>query len=352
MAYPQFYYLFYAGFLLLLLPYFLFRGQKTNRTLSITFSVLLIVVVSCYFGLRGSYGSDTDNYLASYRNVSQFSFLKDYLAYIGNTDIFFYSIFYLLYPRIPLSIFFCFIPFLFLGSYILLASNWYKEELFPLLVCLVGLFFVFQLGTNIIRSAFALALFFLFLHFREGKRKIAWLFLLLAILSHITILIMVIAYFCSRIIKQTWLYYCIWGIALLLAVSQIGILDIPVIKSTVGDSEKFRVYLKNTFGYRTGFRLDFTLFNFIFVLLGYFAYRRRHTPFYFRMYLLLGSIFLLWYQLPFSDRIGLYSWLFIPFIVTDFSRMNLFKNRHINYWVFYFFTLFLGLISVFLISKS
>ncbi len=71
--------------------------------------------------------------------------------------------------------------------------------------------------------------------------------------------------------------------------------------------------------YQTGFRLDFTLFNLLFLWVGI-QNRKQFSPdsfYYFvvTLYGLLSCAFILSCQIPYSDRVGLWSWVLIPIIV-------------------------------------
>ena len=71
--------------------------------------------------------------------------------------------------------------------------------------------------------------------------------------------------------------------------------------------------------YQTGFRLDFSLFNLVFLWVGI-RCRKQFSPdslygLIVTLYGLLSSVFVLAFQLPYSDRVGLWSWILIPLIV-------------------------------------
>lgn len=351
MSYALLYYIGYFSLVILSFPYFAFRKQQTNPVFSFFLGICLILIASFYFGFRDIHtGSDTVNYTNYYYQTFRANSLLDYLKMHHYIDIFFYGLLYYGAKWIPLPVFFTLISILFLTSLVLFASSRNKEALFPLLINVLGLFFVFNLNINIVRSAFALSLFFIFLYFREKKKWIGWLFLIAAVTSHITVLIVVIVYFLSKRVKNINLYYCIFFVALMLAIFNLGFATLPFVKEKIAASEKFNNYLHNMDHYKVGFRLNFTVFNCFFILMGYLTYWRKPKPYYFRMYILLTAIFFLWYGIPYSDRGGVYSWLLIPYIILDFINSSYFKKRNITYWIYYSLILVLGLSSFFLVS--
>lgn len=351
------YYLIYFGFysfLLALLAGYLFKWKaKVSASRVFLFCSFLVVIVSLYFGFRGEdVGSDTSTYVNNYLTAGSSVSFSSYMAFVRSSGILFYGLFYICAHAIPVSFVFTFFSLLFFISFLLFLSVRFKEELFPLLINLLGLFSIISLNINIIRIGFALSFFFLFLYFNERKKWYGWLFLLLSVLSHVTILIIIIPYFISKWVKSINLYYALWFVALFFAVLHLGLLDLPFVKTQMAASSHFSYYLTNPDHYKTGFRLDFTLFNFLFIVLGYFAYRQKEKPYYFKMYLLISALFLSLYPLTASDRIGLFSWILIPLIILDFSRIDYFKDKKMNHKVYFSAVVIIAFVSIFLIFKK
>ncbi len=67
--------------------------------------------------------------------------------------------------------------------------------------------------------------------------------------------------------------------------------------------------------YNTGFRPGFAVFNLVFALFFYmYSNHLNITDQLFRLYILLTCLFFACFQIPFSDRVGGYSWNLIPFL--------------------------------------
>src|SRR5690606_38193257 len=119
----------------------------------------------------------------------------------------------------------------------------------------------------------------------------------------------------------------------------------------IGD--KYLKYLNPTSSisasYDTGFKPQFVFFNTIFFILGYLLikyFKVYITPFYKRVfftYTLLSCILFLMFNIPYSDRIGLFSWALIPIIV--YPYFSILKSKILFWrWGIYVFCIILFLI--------
>ena len=72
--------------------------------------------------------------------------------------------------------------------------------------------------------------------------------------------------------------------------------------------------------YKVGFRQDFFAYNTVFLVL-FILWRRRYNLELIKLYILTSSWFVLCFNIPFSDRWGMYSWILIPLIFITDSRV-------------------------------
>ena len=84
--------------------------------------------------------------------------------------------------------------------------------------------------------------------------------------------------------------------------------------------------------YRVGFRLDFWLFTMLPVVLYYLLTDEGKVLFkvQFNSYLLIFSLFIFMFSLPYSDRTGIYCWTFGCLLMADFSgyyRFNILNSK-------------------------
>lgn len=311
---------------------------------------LCLVSATFYFGFRGWVGTDTPAYIKAYDKAYNFTYLE-YLEEMKG-DFFFYSTAYVLQKIAGIWLFFTLISLSFLFGYYSFVREIKDRYASFVMFGVLGFFFVMSLNSNVIRSAFAFSFFFMFMKMRERKSFWSWVFLALGILSHISTLLAFGGYFLVKKIKNVHFLICLWIIAVVLSIMGIGLKNLPVLSEYITFMERLEYYTAIEDGteiYRTGFRIDFTFFNFMPIVLGYIAYFRREKPFYYPLYLFLSIVFIFAYDIPFSDRIGVFSWLFIPLIIYDFSDMPLFKRYNVNFKIYYLLIVLFTLISMKLI---
>jgi len=92
-----------------------------------------------------------------------------------------------------------------------------------------------------------------------------------------------------------------------------------------GANDKRLSYLDpKDLGYQIGFRLDFVLFNTIFLMLFLVVRKSLNNNFYdylLKYYCLSSFLFFMAFQINFSDRFGLFSWFAIaPLLAPAFSK--------------------------------
>lgn len=352
MSYFAVYFSFYAALLVLLFLYLFVWKSKIPDRAELIGCAFLIIAISLYFGFRGnSIGSDTDTYISLFSKNKVGNNFKITASNWYSLGIVFYGLFYLSAPFMPAAVLFTLFSLFSLSSYFLLLSADTEHKPFPVLVLILGLFFVIAANINVIRIGLALSFFFLFLYLNNKGKWFSWLLLPVAVLTHLTILLIILPYFISKWLRPIGVYYGLFGVALLFAVFNLGILDVPLIRRVIAASPHFDYYLTNPTHYHTGFRLSFTLFNGLFIVLGYFAYHKKENPFYFRMYLLITALFLSLYGMIASDRIGLFSWFLIPLIVLDFSSIPYFSGIRQRNAVYFSAVVLLAGISCYLIMK-
>lgn len=219
-------------------------------------------------------------------------------------------------------------------------SRLYSSAILCLLI--VSMFSFSSMSCNIIRNGLAVSLLFVFSYYllHNNKQK-AILWGILAMLGHHTIIIPIgfmlfISYF--KALKIKW-YYCVYLTALGLSLFNVGIHQISFLADLGIDKVNNYIFYDDT-EYKIGFRPDFALFNSIFAVLFYYLNSKtRQFEFYFRYYLVTSALFFLWFHIPFSDRIGLYSWTVIP-IVGLIGVNERFPIERQKYSILYFVFIF------------
>lgn len=316
-------------------------NNKTNKVLIVIFGIIWLFL----FGFRHfDVGSDTRAYLFSY---------DAYLSSDGTFSIeqykdFGYFLYMVLVSQISTSerLFVFLFDFLYLVPLMILFIKIKTQHIFLLFFCFCSFFFFKSMGINVVRQGISLSFFLLGLFsFFENKKKKAYLFYFIGYLFHSSLLIAVLTFFLSERIKNIKLPLLIYFSALVL--SSVGldfsliITKIPIIN--VFFEERLQAYFDyDETEYIVGFRLSFVIFNTIFALIGLYFSKKKISdsiPYYDKIlysYLILSAVFFLMFNLAFSDRTGILSWVLIPFLLMPIITMN---KSGVNMWKLYFLSI-------------
>ena len=295
------------------------KTDKLNNQLIILFSVWFFFLFgSRYFGV----GTDTPAYVRAFQSgllggdigFRIFAGITRLLS--DNGRFFLYAVSFILI--LPMCIFFCKVKY---------------ESKFLLFFIFTNMFFFRTLGINIIRHGIAIS-FFLLAILYLGKIKIlaTSILFLLSFSFHYAMIIPIVLYIVSIKLKTLLIPVLCFFIATVLSLFAFNFPDflrsIPVLGSwsllmsrldSIEHSAQWAYY------FRTGFRPDFFIFNLFFAILGLLSYKHAikyisRYRVYLSAFLFTSAFFFLMFQLPFSDRFGLMSWIFIPFLMLPFIQ--------------------------------
>ncbi|MEA1081436.1 EpsG family protein [Marinobacter qingdaonensis] len=170
-----------------------------------------------------------------------------------------------------------------------------------------------------------------YLGIREGKRS-AWLWVLASTLWHSGAwlavgVLMVHQIMCMLLKRQRARWVCVFGMWLFsvtLSITGLNGVVGGLLPQVVDLDASYDIYFMDPreFGYRAGFRLDFTLFSMI-PLVAALMLRRKACVFNYdtaagwllSLYLSLNVIYNIFSFAPFSDRFSAFSWWLIPLVV-------------------------------------
>lgn len=308
---------------------------RQDRNLLIVFVSLMIF----FSGTRGlNIGTDTGNYY-------QFFFLRgqnisgiiEFFTYF-QSDFLFEVIMFITFPFRNFTIFTMATAIVFNTTlYIAIRrfTNYGKNGSSLLLfLTFASLFSFVQLEINIIRNGISIAFILLALNeaIKEEYKKM-FIFFIISYLSHGTSLIPIAAILLILIAKNTPIKYYIFFYIMTIGVSiaGFGFHSIPIL-SSINDGYFERLSFAGETNYRLGFRPDFVLYNtfFLVVVLFLLKNRSREETFLIKYFMITSAIFYLNFSIPFSDRIGLYSWISLPFLIFTTIR-NLSPKKHLYY---------------------
>lgn len=314
-------YLISAFFVLMLITYKVISGRRLQTVSearlaggsAIALSLLLILIV----GFRGfDVGVDTANYYSTWLySPNLWSFKTDFLFYylMAAVKAIFesYQVFLLLVALLY-----------YMASYISLAkfSKYFNANIFYVLFVFVSLFFSLSSSTNVVRQGLSLAFLLLALAFSmERKPVYVYFFLIISVALHMTAVIPVVMMLVVKTFKRVGvnLYVGLFFLGVLLSFFNFGVLSIaPFMEGLLMEVGDKRVHYLSShdYGYRTGFRLDFVVFNSVFLMIFMLVRRKLNDDFYdslLKLYCLCSFIFFMSFQISFSDRFGLFGWFLI-----------------------------------------
>lgn len=305
--------------------YFLKDRRVINSNM---FIIILLSIISLYWGLRPfDIGKDTSNYLLSFQSAYNSVSFADYVDRY-QSDYLFRGILYLCSKNSNFSIFLFVVSLLSSCGFYLLYYylRKYDESLIfashytPLLILLIfSLFSYVSIYSNIIRNGAALPFALLsvfFIHKRKCTR--ALFFALFSYMIHSSSLLIIMLSVIAVIVDVSiFVYLFIYIISLILSINGYGIDNLGFVQFISIDKLTLYSNSKHELVYNIGFRYDFTVYNLFFIVMcGVVGnFNNKDFRYYYRLFILLSTFFVLSYNIPFSDRIGLYSWFIIPFIL-------------------------------------
>ncbi len=177
--------------------------------------------------------------------------------------------------------------------------------------------------------------------FRDNWLKFL-LFGLLAISIHTSAFIFLALATATRILQRIDMKYMIGVFVLFLAISAMGISVLTVWPAHPNIPSPYEIisYYKDAADYRTGFRPTFALYNTLWLAvilaLRYFNGKEMtgNSDVWLKLYIVASCLFFMWFALPYSDRIGNYSWILIGPLLWAYSQQLKSKYRIIVFSLF------------------
>ena len=315
-------------FLCLLNIVILRSGKKLPDKFNNYMVILYFTLITILFSLRDiRIGTDTGTYLRLFHEFSELNVIGLGLDAL-NSDIGF-----ILFIKLisvfgqEYFLFFCALLYIYPIFFILLKIKCDYKLFF--ILCVFSMFFFLSLGINIMRQGIALSFMILGIYFDTVSKKKQFVFFsLLACSFHSSVILILILYMLTKRFLGLKIVSTIFIIAVFLSLFGITLInrlgDYGLLSSLYDSRLMSYVESDNSVGYKIGFRYDFFLFNMFYLLVG--AYFIRFKKAYvsvlyvhiFKTYILLTSVFVIMFNFPYSDRFGVLSWVFIPYILSPF----------------------------------
>lgn len=187
-----------------------------------------------------------------------------------------------------------------------------------LFLTIASMFSFSSIQFNIIRNGISIGFFLIGFSYLFDKH---WgkfiLFSTIAFLFHHSILMPVLLASVAMLKRiPLWAYLVYYFVAVGISLGGYGIHSIPFWQDLGLDKLAGYISLTET-RYRVGFRWDFFLYN-TFFLVVFLVLRRNGSQVYLgllKYFVLTSGLFFLSFYIPFSDRIGVYSWIAVPVLL-------------------------------------
>ena len=292
--------------------------------------ILLIVYISwlsLVFSLRPlALGMDTQNYLYKYLSPDfklsselLFDLLIRVSQIVGSFEVLLFLISFI-------SIYL----FYYLSRRISKDTKFYSTS-FVLFFMMSSISFI-PMQINTLKVGLAISIMLVSLYYLlKNKMKYFYLISIIAFLVHNSIIVMIVSGILVHYIKIPLRGYLV------------GYLIVVVLSYF----EVFKIYNVPFFGdfildyqgdyqgdYKIGYRYDFVLYNTTWLLFAYILRKEFNiTDFWLKIYIVLSCLFFVSFEIPYSDRVGMFSWIVAPIMLV--TSINAVKNRYKSLgWVF------------------
>ncbi|MEG1591924.1 EpsG family protein [Chryseobacterium sp.] len=328
------------------------RSKKPSFKLWNKIGFIIIIIYILLIGFRAyDVGTDTGNYYLfnwqlGYKSIG-FELLFDWLIRIIKLMGLSFTVFLLL-------ISFCFF-YSFYRAFKNIAAYYNISVLF-IIFSFISLFFVSSLSINVIRQGLSLALLVLAYSIWLKSQNITRIIfiLVLSFLCHTTTVIpLSIFFFCQHFGKKFKIQYflIIYILGIILSFANFGLLNVtPFLKDILGGDKRANYLTNQAEEYVVGFKPQFVAFNTVFLVLFYYGSKKLlksksewklQYDILFRYFLLTSFVFFMAFQMPFSDRWGLFGWIIIPLLSAPFFSMTLRNSIFKTLFVIFYGLIFL-----------
>lgn len=296
-------------------------------------------------------GTDTENY---YRDLwvgapevnFNGEFLFNLIVWVMQYFDLSYSNFLLL-----IAILFYFFTYKSIKNY----TDLYRSNLFITFFSFISFFFFLSMSINVIRQGVSLSI-LLFAYSLWVNKKNNSLVLLLIFLSfafHLTsiipVLIFIFSFFISKI-KIFNILIFIYFLTIFISYLNYGFLNIsPIFLDFLDGDRRVGYFVDEDYGYNIGFKPQFVIFNTFFLLIALYIKRKLTDDYLVTQYTTLISYYIfssvilfMAFQLPFSDRWGLFSWFIIPFLISPLFYSPFIEGNIKIHYIIMLFLLYIG----------
>lgn len=308
----------YLGVITILTLSMVGRRKRLDTRESLGASIALCISLILFIGLRPNspvFG-DSANYAAWWGMTRWNGWNWD------TTNKIFDNIYQLMGSIFPDStLFFILIATIYFICILIACRKLFPANTFIVYLVYLAAFSTFSYGTNGIKAGAAAALFLVALAYRD-RLFVSLLFLLLSLGFHHSMIMPIAAYVLTLIFKKKEWYFYGWFFCLLMAAAHITFFQnlFAGLSDDSGASYLANSRAASVLYAKTGFRIDFIIYSFMPVLVGYYAlfrykFSNKLYSIMLNMYLATNGIWMLCMYAEFTNRIAYLSWFMYPIVL-------------------------------------
>lgn len=221
--------------------------------------------------------------------------------------------------RVNFSYFLVLCATIYYGMRYLSCKVMFPHHTYTAFLIFLAAFISYSSATNGFKAGMAASVFCCAIAFRK-RIVLSVCFLLISWGIHHAMHVCILAYIIVSIYKNTKVYYIIWLVSAFMAIAHISYFQNLFAGLT---DEKGAGYLlaEGEGAWLTGLRLDFMLYSFMPILLGWYITEKKKIEdegyrFVLNLYILLNSVWMLCMYASYTNRIAALSWFLYPIVLS------------------------------------
>lgn len=300
------------------------KVNYSNSKLNLS-ALLLCIFMVLFIGLRPV----SAEYFCDMSNYAKFYYLAEGMPYkinLAAQNLIWDNLFFLwASKRMGLTPFFMLISFIYFGCSYLACVKFFEKQQYVAFLVFLGSFSTFSYATNGIKAGAAAAFFLLGLAYYKNT-IVSVILIVISMGFHHSMIVPIAAYALAFVYRNPKVYFGVWVFCLLVAAAHISSFQNLFASLAADQGDKSAVGYLSTkaeagWGGKAGFRIDFVIYSFMPILLGYIAMFKRqlelsnHYKFLLNVYMITNSVWMLCMYANYNNRIAYLSWLMYPVLL-------------------------------------
>ena len=284
------------------------------------FGILLLFIIVIYIGLRPIDGKfvDMQTYASTFNQFKNGSLSISHGGDIGFEYFIKFSTYFF-----SVETFFLLCSIIYVFPLYIASKRWFPNYHFFAFFMLICSFSFLTYGVNGIRNGMATSIFVLGLSYAYSNKKIAIPIFILSVLFHKSMILLVIAYIFTFLVKDTKKYFLFWAASIILSITMGSFWETIFSNLGFGD-DRLAGYLTATADASkfssTGFRYDFLLYSAAPLGLAYYyvfkkGFNDEQYKHILHTYIIANAFWIMVIRANFSNRFAYLSWFLMALVV-------------------------------------